>query len=149
MSEELPSQPTDEIFGIPLRVPEAPAPEELILPEPPSPIEELRSADAAPPEPSGVSSGEAADPDDETVPGGPAPAVAAVPDEGAGTTEAGGTRELPGAPGDYEALERRISAMEARLDRLLAALRGAAGEPVRSPDTPVVPSPGESEDPGI
>lgn len=70
-SADIPSPSTDEIFGIPLRVPEAPAPEELILPEPPPTNMELRPPDAAHAEPTEFSSDLPADSEDDTAPGGP------------------------------------------------------------------------------
>ena len=48
MGGEIPTPLADEIFGIPLHVPEAPAPEELLLPEPPPDISEFGSPDRLP-----------------------------------------------------------------------------------------------------
>ena len=147
-SAELPSPSTDEIFGIPLRVPEAPAPEELIQPEPPEfsfdlPVDS--EDDTAPGGPPSGESGEigdasragvfpAAGPDppsvlvDETTSDAPGEAlpVPTVPTESTTLPE---TAVPARTPVDYEALERRIIELEGRLDRVLTALRGAVGEP--------------------
>jgi signal recognition particle receptor subunit beta len=68
---EIPLLATDEIFGIPLRVPEAPSPEELILPEPPPAAEEFPTSGAAPAGPAEFTVDPADDPEDDTAPGGP------------------------------------------------------------------------------
>ena len=136
-SAELPSPSIDEIFGIPLRVPEAPAPEELIQPEPPPTDAELHPPNADHAEPHELSVDRSIDSEDETefdAPGDTLPAPTVMPAR---------------TPADYNALERRITELEGRLDRVLTALRGAIGEHGGVPDMQKPPSLPKAEDPGI
>jgi signal recognition particle receptor subunit beta len=171
-SADIPSPSTDEIFGIPLRVPEAPAPEELILPEPPPTNVELRPPDAAPGGPPSGESGEIGDASRAGVfpAAGPAPPsvlvekttsdapgealpVPTVPTESTTLPESASPARTPA---DYETLERRIVELEGRLDRVLTALRGAVGEPSGTVDVASsardarkLSSLPKAEDPGI